>query len=118
MRRHDPAPMALVVALALLVGACAGFGLATPQSFDERLAFAYASHTAVQSAAANSLDAGAISSADARQVLELADQSRALLDGARLAAGAGDIGTAEGRLTLAINVLQQLQTYLNTRSQP
>lgn len=115
MRRHDPAPMGLVVALALLVGACAGLGFATPQSFDERLAFAYASHTAVLHATANSLDVEAIESRDARQVLELADQSRALLDAARLAANAGDIGTAEGRLSLAINVLQQLQSYLNTR---
>ena len=109
--------MALVVALALLMSACAGLGLATPQTFDERLAFAYATHTGVQNAAANALSVAAIDFQDGGRILELADQSRAVLDSAKLIHDIGDTAEAHDRLTLAIAILQQAQIYLDKRMQ-
>jgi hypothetical protein len=105
---------AAVLVLVLLTG-CASIGIQPARSFDQNLAYAYSSHTAVLDAASNALEAGSLTVEDAEAVLALADQSRTLLDSARLAAGAGDVTTAEGRLALATNVLQQLIAYLNAR---
>lgn len=102
------------LAFLLLLTGCA-VGLQPAKSFDQQLAYAYSTHTAVLSSAGNALEAGDLTVADAEAVLELADQSRALLDAARLASGAGDVATAEGRLALATNVLEQLLAYLRTR---
>jgi hypothetical protein len=107
--------LAVSVPLALGVTGCASFGIQPARSFDQNLAYAYSSHTAVLEAASNALEAGSLTVEDAEAVLALADQSRVLLDSARLAAGAGDVTTAEGRLALATNVLQQLVAYLNAR---
>ena len=105
----------MLAACALLVG-CAQLGLAPAKSFEDKLAYAYGSHAAVQTAAAQALDAREISSADGEAVLALADQSRVLLDAARTANLAGDVTTAEGRLALASSVLTQLETYLRSRT--
>jgi len=104
-----------VPSVALLAGACAPIGVQPAKNFDQQLAYAYSSHTAVLDSAANALEAGSLTVEDAEAVLAMADQSRVLLDSARLAAGAGDVTTAEGRLALATNVLQQLVAYLNAR---
>jgi hypothetical protein len=104
----------LLLPLLLVLSACAA--LAPAKSFDDRLAYAYGAHTAVLAAAANSLSVHELSSTDAEQVLKLADDSRRVLDAARLAAGAGDVKTAEGQLALATNILTQLQTYLRRQS--
>lgn len=107
--------LAVSMPVALVVTGCASFGIQPARSFDQNLAYAYSSHTAVLDSAANALEAGSLTVEDAEAVLALADQSRVLLDSARLAAGAGDVTTAEGRLALATNVLQQLVAYLNAR---
>lgn len=104
------------LALVMMLGmtGCAAF--TKPQSFDDRLAYAYGVHTAVQTAAANSVNAKELSSAQGEQVLKLADDSRRILDAASVAIDAGDIRTAEGQLALATNILTQLQTYLRRPS--
>lgn len=99
----------------LLLSACAQVGLQPAQSFDERLAYAYGANTAVREASVSALDAGSISAEDMEHVIALSDQARSLLDAARVASGAGDLGTAESRLALATSVLTQLQTYLRER---
>ena len=103
-----------VLILAFLA-ACAELGLAPAQTFDQKLAYAYGTHTAVIQTATQALTDKTITSTDARQVLKLADESRTLLDAARAASGAGDPSTAEGRLTLAAQILTQLQAYLRSR---
>lgn len=112
MRSHK-----VYTALALLVclSACAQLGLAPAQTFDEKLAYAYGTHTAVLKAATLALNAKTISSKDAEQVAKLADESRQLLDAAHVAENSGDITTANGRLLLATNVLEQLQVFLRAR---
>lgn len=115
-------PLMLAVLLAIAapvfvtLPGCAQFGLAQPASFSDRLAYSYGTHTAVLAAATASLEAGEIGSEDATRVLKVADQARQALDAARLAAGAGDVATAEGRLQLATSLLTELQTYLRRPS--
>ena len=99
--------------LLILLAGCAQLGLSTPQTFDQKLAVAYGSHTAIQRAAATELRAGHLKKADAQEVLTLADQSKVLLDAARMA---GDTTVAQNKLTLAVAVLTQVQAYINQRS--
>lgn len=101
--------------LALLLTGCATFGLAPASSFSDRLAYGYGTHTAVLTAATDSLEAGEIGTQDAQRVLTVADEARTALDAARVAAGAGDATTAEGRLQLATALLAELQTYLRAQ---
>ena len=98
-----------------LIVACTAVGIQAPKSFDQHLVYAYGTHTSVLEATANALEAGALTVEDSEAVLQLADQSRTLLDAARVASGGGDVTTAEGRLALATNVLEQLLAYLRTR---
>ena len=90
-------------------------GLGQADTFNKQLAYAYGTHTAVLTAAANAVEAETLGVADAQQVLDLADQSRALLDAAKLAFSVGDLSTADGKLALATNILTQLRDYLNTK---
>lgn len=109
----------LVLAIALSsLGGCSDFGLERPQSFDQKLAYAYGTHTAVLTAATMALDAGRITVDDAQQILDMADQTRSLLDGSRLLASTGDLSAAENRLALATAVLIQIQDYLNRQGAP
>lgn len=103
------------VFLMLFVG-CSQVGLTAPASFEDKLAYAVGVHTAVQIAAAQSLNAHAITSDDAKQVLKMADDSRLILDAARQASGMGDMTTANAKLILATTALTALQTYLTDRS--
>ena len=68
--------------LIVLTG-CSSLGLAPAKSLSDRLAYGYSTYTAVQYAAANATNAGELSKSDAETGLQLADQSRVLLDGAR-----------------------------------
>lgn len=103
----------LAFALSLITG-CASLGLAPADSFDARLAYAYGTHTAVLEAASTAVSAGTLSPKDGKTVLSLAAQSRTLLDSARAVENT-DPTTAAGRLTLAVNVLTQIQTYLQSK---
>lgn len=80
----------------LLLTACAA-----TQSFEQRLAGAYATNTAIRTTATAALDAGRISSADGERVLAITDQARAILDDA----ADGD----ERGLDLAIEILEGVQ---------
>lgn len=95
--------------------ACAQMGLAPAKTFDEKLAYAYGTHTAVLQAAASAVSNKELSSADGVQVLKLADESRTLLDAAKMASGLGDMSTANGKLLLATSILTQLQAYLRSK---
>lgn len=106
-----PVQIAAWALMALMVG-CASLGLVTPESFDERLAAAYTTNTAVRDAAANSFEAKSISVEDAEYILDQTRRNRAYLDTTRAVAGKGDTTTAEGRLTLVTNGLVALKTYL------
>lgn len=105
----------VVLAMVACLAACPGIGLQPAGTFKEKLAYAYSTHTALQNAAASSLATHEITTADAEAVLKVADDSRTILDAARVADSAGDPKTAEGRLALATTILEQLQTYLRSK---
>lgn len=99
-----------------ILTACASLGLAPASSFEERLAYAVSQNAAVRQTAAVSVERQEITVDDARRVLKITDEVRTALDAARLAAGAGDVSTAEGRLQLATSILIELQNYLRNRA--
>jgi hypothetical protein len=103
-------------ALLVLLTACAPLGLAPASTFEERLAYAVSQNAAVRSAASVSLERNEIGLEDAQRVLKITDEVRTALDAARLASGAGDVSTAEGRLQLATAILVELQNYLRSRA--
>ena len=105
-------PLWLIV---LVLTACAGLGITEPKSWDERLAYAYGTNTAIREASTSALNAKTITATDMEHVLKITDQARSLLDAARAAQIGGDTKTAESRLLLATNVLIELQTYLRSR---
>lgn len=105
-----------ILPLLLVIAACASLGLAPASSFEERLAYAVSQNAAVRNTAAVSLEHGEIALEDAQRVLKITDEVRTALDAARLAAGAGDTSTAEGRLQLATAILIELQNYLRSRA--
>lgn len=101
--------LALTTIITTIVG-CAAF--TAPESIEQRLAYAYGTHTAVMEAAATSVGFGELTPEEGESVLELADRARIVLDSARVALGAGDPTTAEGQLALAVGILTELQNYL------
>lgn len=105
-----------VLPLLFILTACASVGLAPASSFEERLAYAVSQNTAVRNAAAVSLERNELALEDAQRVLKITDEIRTALDAARLAAGAGDVSTAEGRLQLATSILINVQAYLRSRA--
>jgi hypothetical protein len=102
------------VLLVVLLNACSALGLAPAQSFDQQLAYAYGTHTAVLQATASARDAGTLSPADVQHVTAAADQARTLLDGARTLE-ATDPGAASSHLHTAVAILTELQTWLRAR---
>lgn len=113
MRKRLFAP-ALAFVLVLVAG-CGALGLQEPGGFNDRLAYATGIHTSVVQASTNALNAHEITSAQADKIMTIAEESRTALDAARIAAGAGDITTAEGRLQFITAALTSLQTFLRTR---
>jgi hypothetical protein len=105
-----------IIPLLLILTACASLGLAPASSFEERLAYAVSQNAAVRETAAVSLERNELALEDAKRVLKITDEVRTALDAARLAAGAGDVSTAEGRLQLATSILVNLQAYLRSRA--
>ena len=101
--------------LVLVLCGCAAAGLQPAQGFNDRLGYALATHTAVLQSTTAAVTAGAIQSSEAERIAKLADESRALLDTARVVHAAGDVQGADSRLALATAILQKLQAYLQER---
>lgn len=95
--------------------ACAQLGLAPARSFDDRLAYAYATHTAVVEVISAAAQTGQVTPLEGRQAANLADNSRQLLDAAKTLEPT-NAAAAAAKLTLATAVLDQLQAYLKTRN--
>lgn len=100
--------------VSVLLFGCSQLGLAPAQTFEQKLAYGYGNHTAVLKATTDALNAKTLKSADGEQVLKLATESRTLLDAARVANSSGDVTTANGKLLLAVQILEQLQVYLRS----
>lgn len=98
----------------LLVVGCAALGLATPQTFNEKLAVGYGTVTAVRQAATTLVSSGKLSPDDAQNVQDQANNIRAALDIARTMNKTDPIA-AQTKLDSTIVVLQALQAYLSTK---
>lgn len=101
----------LVLCVFLLSG-CGLLGLQIPETISQRLAYAYATHTAVLLAADQALERGEITVEDAESLLANADEARVWLDLAAALLEAGDAAGADRRLVLGRAVLTELQAYL------
>lgn len=97
---------------ALGLVACQQLGVPSPETFNQKLAVAYTSVTAVRTTATQLLAARKISPDDAENVNASADVARAGLDVARRTS---DPAAANAKLTAAVAALTALQTYLATK---
>lgn len=104
-----------ILPLLIALAACATLGLETAKTFNERAAYVHSGVNGVVTATTNSLNAGAIKSADAEYVRDTAVRTRTFVGAAETAYGAGDIATAEGRLKLAEGVLRELQNHVGVK---
>lgn len=108
----------MFLGICVQLAGCASIGLQPAKSLDERIAYASGTINAIQSTVAGQKERGAISRDDATRALNTLDQAHGLTIAARLASGAGDVTTAEGRLTAALSILTELQAWLNERAAP
>lgn len=114
MRRIKFLPTVLLL---MLITACAAIGLAPPESFDAKLAYAYKTHTSLLLSIPPAVDSGLITKADGRHVIVFADQSRVMLDEAKILKDV-DVNTADGKLTLASDILKDATKYIDSRKTP
>jgi outer membrane protein TolC len=104
-----------MLAMLMMLTACAQVGLSPAETFDQKLAYGYSTVTAVRTSAAQALNAGTIDITEAKQALSVTDSARSALDAAGASFSAGDTTTAMGKLEAATTLLTQLQAYLNLR---
>lgn len=99
----------------LVLAACGSLGLEEAKTFEDRLAYAYGTNTAVREASTSVLNAGTISSDDMIYIKGVNDRLRLGLDAARDAARIGDMDTAEARLLMITQSLVALQNYMRAK---
>lgn len=104
---------AISLALVLLAG-CAYLGVPQPQTFNERVAYAYAGLASARDTATSLVQGDKITVEDARNVQTQADAVREGVDVARAIHSSNPQAGAE-RLDLAISSLTAIQKYLESR---
>lgn len=102
----------LLGAVLMLMVACATLGLAPAKSFSDQVQYVNGELTAVVQTTTAALTSGTLTKKEAQSVQTVALQARALLDAAQ---EVGDVPDGQQNLSLAIALLQNLQTYLNDR---
>lgn len=101
---------ATLLALAVFLSGCGSLQLAAPRSFDDRLAYTHGSVTATMISCTQLLERQRLTHEQGRKCQTLTDQATAALAMAR---GSTDPQTGQHWLTLATNLLTQLETMLN-----
>lgn len=111
MKRHYAAFYALLL---VSLSACSVLGIATPQTFNERLAAGYTTVTGVRQSAGTLLTADKITADDAQNVQKQADTARTGLD---LAAQihVTDPNAGSDKLDSVVVGLTALQAYLQSK---
>lgn len=82
----------------IALACCLLMACATPQSFEQRLAYAYASDASLRVATLNALNDGKITVAQAQHAQDVADVARHALDLARTTKDAGAMAKAAAAL--------------------
>lgn len=100
--------------LFLLLAGCAYLGVPTPTTFNERVAAAYTTTTALVETTRTLLVAKKITPSDAENVLKQTDTVIAGLDVARSYSATNPIA-ANDKLTATLTILQAIQSYLNSQ---
>lgn len=103
---------AALIAVVMLSG-CAVFSFEPARSLSDRIGYGYGTIAAVRTTAASAHDAGLISDAFTREVLDATDNARALLDLARVAVSENTLPLAQQRLELAVRLLMEIQSRLD-----
>lgn len=109
--------LSFLLFIAVLLSACGGcaqLGLPTAQTFNEKMAVAYASVTQVRDTATTLVQQKKISADDAQNVLTATDTARVGLDTARKI-HATDPAAGDAKLASVRTALAALSTYLATR---
>jgi hypothetical protein len=101
----------ILLAVILLLAACASLGLTTPQTLDQKLAYGYAGVTTALNTIATATTAGQLTSTQATDANALALQVKTILDNAR-ALETTNATSAQNDLTLALSSLTAVQQYL------
>lgn len=109
---RTPVLIALVV-----LSACTLLGVPSPETFNQRAAFALTQVTAVRESATELVSSGAITADDAQNIQQQADSARAGIDLA-LVFKATDPENAENRLAAANVVIDALKAYLQKQVDP
>jgi len=99
---------AIILALAILVAGCST--LTTPQTFDQRIAYAYGTVTATLHTCKQLYERARLTHEQGSKCLALTDQASTAL---ALAQGTDDAQTAQGFLAVALGFLTQLETMLS-----
>lgn len=102
---------AFVTLAAFALVACAGLGLQAPESFNERLAYATSTTSAVYDSIAQGTRAGDISPDDAEDLIEITDRARNLIISARAIRDAGNEAEASRQLALALAIVSEVQRF-------
>lgn len=105
---------AALALLSVVLTACAAMGVPPPETFNQKVAVAYATTTAVRTTATALVEARKISADDAMNVQTSADAARAGIDVARKV-HAADPGAGNARLNAVMEGLKALSTYLASR---
>jgi hypothetical protein len=103
---------ATALLITLLLG-CQSLGLQPPINLTQRIDNAYGNVTAVVNTAIAGRERGQLSAEEGKFVVDLAKDARTVLQAADTLNKVGDTSGAEGRLLLALGILQQLDSYLN-----
>ena len=99
----------------LLLAGCASLGLQSPETLNQKLAYAYSQVTAARQGATSALNAGQMNVDDAKHVQAMADEARKGLDLAKTYAASGNTQAATTQLQLEQGALLALQTYLASK---
>lgn len=103
-----------VAALWLLVVVAGCASIPTPETFNQKLAVAITTVTAVRITTTTLLQARKISADDALNVQDGANSARAGIEVARTLSKV-NLTAADGKLTAVVTTLQALQSYLTSR---
>lgn len=114
MRLQRPQHLLLPLLL-LFLSACTALGVATPQTFNEKLAAGYSTVTASRDATATLLSSGKLSASDAQNVQDQLNNARTGLDLAR-EVHATNPPAGDAKLDAVVTALTALQAYLQSRT--
>jgi hypothetical protein len=111
--KHAPQNIVVLLLICLALMGCQSLGLQQPVNLTQRIDHAYGNVTAVVNTAIAGRERGQLSKEEGEFIADLAKDARVVLEAADTLNGVGDVQGAEGRLLLALAVLQQLDNYLN-----